>query len=50
MEENFKWLWYAFSAAWVLVVAYLFSLGRRESKLRDELESLKSMIEERQRK
>ncbi len=50
MEENFKWLWYAFSAAWVLVVAYLFSLSRRESKLRDELESLKLMIQEKRQK
>ena len=50
MEENFKWLWYAFSLAWVLVVGYLFSLGRGESKLRDELESLKTMIEDRQKK
>ena len=45
MEENLKWLWYAFSVAWVIHVFYLVSLGRREKKLREELESLKSMVE-----
>ena len=50
MEENLKWLWYAFSAAWLLHAVYLFSLSRREKKLHDELEALKSMVEERQKK
>ena len=50
MEENLKWLWYAFSAAWVIHLLYLVSLGRRQKKLREELETLKSMVEERQRK
>jgi CcmD family protein len=49
MEENLKWLWYAFSAAWVLVVLYVASLDRREKKLREELEALKSMVEDRQK-
>jgi len=50
MEENLKWLWYAFSAAWLLHLFYVVSLARRERKLRDELEALKSLVEERQRK
>ena len=50
MEENLKWLWYAFSAAWVLHILYVFSLSRREKRLREELEALKAMVEERQRK
>ena len=29
MEENLKWLWYAFSAAWVLHILYLVSLAQR---------------------
>ena len=45
MEENLKWLWYAFSVAWVIHVLYLVSLGRREKKLREELESLKAMMQ-----
>ena len=47
MEENLKWLWYAFSAAWVVHLVYVLSLGRREKKLRQELDVLKSMIEAR---
>jgi CcmD family protein len=50
MEENLKWLWYAFSVAWILVVLYVASLSRREKKLREELEALKSMVEERGKK
>ncbi len=50
MEENLKWLWYAFSAAWIIHLLYVVSLGRREKKLRDELQALKSMVDERQSK
>ena len=45
MEENLKWLWYAFSLAWAIHVLYLVSLGRREKKLREEMEALKAMIQ-----
>ena len=47
MEENLKWLWYAFSLAWVIHLLYVVSLGRREKRLRDELEALKAMVEKR---
>ena len=47
MEENLKWLWYAFSVAWIIHLAYVASLGRREKKLREEIEALKAMVEER---
>ncbi|HYM13076.1 MAG TPA: CcmD family protein [Bryobacterales bacterium] len=47
MQENLKWLWYAFSIAWVIHLLYVVSLGRREKKLRSEIEALKSMVEER---
>jgi CcmD family protein len=50
MEENLKWLWYAFSVAWLVVLVYVMSIARREQKLRRELEALKAMLEERQRK
>ncbi len=45
MEENLKWLWYAFSSAWIIHLLYVVSLGQREKKLRDELEALKAMVE-----
>ena len=50
MEENLKWLWFAFSALWVIHLVYVLTLGRREAKLRQELETLRSMVEDRQKK
>ena len=50
MEENLKWLWYAFSVAWVIHMVYVVSISRREQKLRGELEALKAMVEERRKK
>lgn len=47
MEENFKWLWYAFSAAWILHILYVFSLSVREKKLQRQIRDLKTLIEER---
>ena len=46
MEENLKWLWYAFSTAWILHVLYLGSLSVREKKLRQQLQNLKALLEE----
>ncbi len=50
MEENLKWLWWAFSVAWVIHLAYVASLGRRQKRLREELEALKAMLEEKRGK
>ena len=46
MEENLEWLWYAFSAAWLLHIFYLGSLSVREKKLRQQLRNLKALLEE----
>ena len=46
MEENLKWLWYAFSVAWTLHILYLGSLSVREKKLREQLANLKAVLEE----
>ena len=46
MEENLKWLWYAFSAAWILHILYLWSLSIREKRLRQQLSDLKSLLED----
>ena len=46
MEENLKWLWYAFSVAWTLHILYLGSLSVREKKLREQLATLKAVLEE----
>ena len=50
MEENLKWLWYAFGTAWVLHVLYLGSLLIRTKKLEQQLQTLKALIEENDRK
>jgi len=46
MELGLEWLFYAFSAAWVLHVGYLVSLSSREKKLREQLDYLKTLLEE----
>jgi len=50
MEENLKWLWYAFGTAWILHVLYLGSLSIRTKKLQQQLQNLKALIEENDRK
>ena len=47
MEENMNWLWGAFSLAWGLHLAYVFSLGRRQKSLREQVEYLKAQLEDR---
>jgi len=49
-ERNFTYMFYGFAAAYVLLAAYLLTLVGRESKLRKEVENLKRMIEEREKK
>ncbi len=46
MQENLEWLWYAFSAAWVLHILYLVSISAREKKLRQQISDLRSLLEE----
>ncbi len=47
MEENFKWLWAAFSIAWALHILYVYSLGSREKSLREQVRDLKAQLEDR---
>jgi len=49
MEENLKWLWYAFSAAWIIHLVYLLSIAQREKKLRRQIEDLKSLLDQAQK-
>lgn len=39
--RNLSYLFFAFGAIWVLIFAYLVSLARRASGLRDEIAELK---------
>ncbi len=49
-ERNFTYMFYGFTAAWVIVVLYVLTMVRRESKLHSELERVKHMIEDREKK
>ncbi len=46
MEENLKWLWYAFSLAWVLHLSYAYSLGVRQKALKRQVEDLRAQLED----
>jgi CcmD family protein len=48
--RNFQYMFYGFSAAWFLIVLYALSLLARERQIRAEIDRLKSMLEERERK
>jgi len=46
MEENLKWVWIAFSIAWVLHLLYVASLASRQKSLRRQIDDLKAQVEE----
>jgi CcmD family protein len=48
--RNFQYMFYGFSAAWVMIVIYAFTMLARERKIKDEITRLKSMLEEKERK
>jgi len=48
--RNFQYMFYGFSAAWVVIVIYAITLFARESKIKAEIDRLKSMLEEKDRK
>jgi CcmD family protein len=43
-------MFYGFSAAWVLIVIYALTLLARESKIKNEINRLKTMLEDKGRK
>jgi CcmD family protein len=42
--RNLSFLFYGYSVIWVIIVAYIFWLTRREKNLRDEIEELKREV------
>jgi hypothetical protein len=50
LRRNFQGLIWGFVAAWVILLLYTLMLTARERKLRREMERLKSMVEETERK
>ena len=50
LQRNFQGLIWGFVAAWVILVAYTLMLTLRERKIRREMERLRSMVEESEKK
>ncbi len=45
--RNFQFMFYGFSAAWLIIVLYVFYLVRRERRIQNELTRLKNMLGDR---
>ena len=43
--RNLSFLFYGYTVIWVIVLAYVYSLARREQNLRDQIAELKKEIE-----
>lgn len=46
-ERNFTYMFYGFAAAWTVIVLYVLTLVGRDRKLKQELDTLKRIIEQR---
>ncbi|HTW66383.1 MAG TPA: CcmD family protein [Bryobacteraceae bacterium] len=45
-SENFTFMFYGFTAAWLIIMIYVISIALREKKLRQELDRVRRMVEE----
>ncbi len=44
--QNYSFMFYGFTAAWLILILYVISIALREKKLRQELDRVKRMVEE----
>jgi CcmD family protein len=49
MDRNSEYMFYGFTAAWLVVMIYVISIALRERRLRSELDRVKRMIEDQER-
>ena len=49
-ERNFTYMAYGLITAWAILMIYVVTLASREKKLRSELERVRHMIEDREKK
>jgi len=49
-SRNFTFMFYGFLAAWGILVVYVMMLVAREKKIRKQLESLKGMVDYREKR
>ena len=45
---NYTFMFYGFLAAWMVVIVYVISIALRERTLRQELDRVKRMVEDRE--
>jgi len=50
LQRNFQGLIWGFAAAWLILTGYILMLTVRERKIRREMDRLKSMVEETEKK
>jgi CcmD family protein len=43
--RNLSFLFYGYTVIWVIVLAYIYSIARREQHLREQIDELKKEIE-----
>jgi CcmD family protein len=48
MNANYTFMFYGFLAAWLVVIVYVISIALRERKLRQELDRVRRMMEDRE--
>ena len=48
--RNFTFMFYGFAAVWIILFVYVITLVMREGRLKGELERVKRMVEDRERK
>jgi CcmD family protein len=46
-NRNLQYLFYGFTAAWLIIILYVVLLAMRERKLRRELDRVRQMVEKR---
>jgi CcmD family protein len=49
-ERNFRFMFYGFLAAWLIILGYSVLLSLRERKLRRELERVRKMVEQNEKR
>jgi CcmD family protein len=48
--RNFTFMFYGFAAAWAIIALYAVILANRSSAIRSQLDNLRKMLQERDRK
>jgi CcmD family protein len=43
--RNFTYMFYGFTAAWVIIVIYVITLVSREKRIRQQVDQLKRMLD-----